>query len=133
MTEEKKRGRGRPPKYERDDEGVAEMQQKIDMYFASVEPHKQNGQHPTIAGLAIALGFVETQSLLDYQGKPEFIATVKAAKIRVQQYLENHLYGNNVTGAIFNLKNNFGMRDTQHREENRTTKVMTITSDEQKL
>lgn len=132
MTE-KKRPVGRPPKYTPDEEGVAEMQQKIDMYFASVEPHKNNGQHPTVAGLAIALGFVDTDSVLYYSGKPEFHGTVKAAKLRIKQYLENHLYGNNVTGAIFNLKNNFGMRDTQHQERNQTTKVMTITADESKL
>jgi hypothetical protein len=43
--------------------------------------------------------------------RTQLIDTIKKAKGRVELKLEEHLYGNSVAGAIFNLKNNFEWRD----------------------
>ena len=101
---------GRPAKYKT----AAEMQKAIDAYFDScVEDQK----HPTITGLAMGIGFVNRQSLLDYANKgEEFSDTVKKAKAKVEDHLEQSLYGGQVAGVIFNLKNNFGWKDKQEHE-----------------
>jgi hypothetical protein len=52
-----------------------------------------------------------TETLRDYGTKDEFSATVKRAKQKIEISLEQRLAGNNVTGSIFNLKNNFGWKD----------------------
>ena len=119
--EEKNKG-GRPPVFNT----VEEMQEKIDAYFEECEGHpltdkegnvltdKHNnpiivGVRPlTITGLALALGFNSRQSLLNYEGKEEFLDTIKKAKARVEQYAEERLFdkdGSN--GAKFSLSNNF--------------------------
>jgi len=103
---------GRPPVFE-----TAEaMQEAIDSYFDSCweldDKNKIVNIRPyTITGLANALG-ISRQALLDYEGKPNFIVTVKRAKSKVAQYVEEYLFtGKNQTGAIFNLKNNFDWKD----------------------
>ena len=68
----------------------------------------------TVTGLAIALDTTR-EVLLDYEKKPEnadFSDTIKRAKQRIHNYAEEFLFnGKNVTGAIFNLKNNWGYVD----------------------
>jgi len=61
--------------------------------------------HPTITGLAIVLD-LSRMSLLDYGEKEEFSEVVQEAKARVEAYIVQGL-NQNVTGIIFNLKNNF--------------------------
>jgi hypothetical protein len=49
-----------------------------------------------------------------YQDKPEFSHTIKRAKLRIEDALEQRLArAASVTGIIFNLKNNFGWKDAQ--------------------
>ncbi|ANJ65567.1 putative terminase small subunit [Pseudoalteromonas virus vB_PspP-H6/1] len=67
---------------------------------------------PTMAGLALALG-VDRKTITNYGNKQEYFPTIKKARQRVETHLEKRLYGNNVTGVIFNLKNNFGWADKQ--------------------
>lgn len=47
---------------------------------------------PTITGLALALGFATRKSLLEYEGKKEFVNTIARAKSRVEQYAEERLF-----------------------------------------
>jgi len=80
----------------------------VDTYFASVA-------RPTITGLAIALGFTSRQALLNYEGySPEFMATVKTAKLRVEHEYEKLLRDPTAKPAavIFALKN-LGWRGTR--------------------
>lgn len=70
---------------------------------------------PTVAGLSLALG-MSRQALLDYEKKDEFLDTVKRAKQRIEASIEQRLFGNSVTGVIFNLKNNFGWKDKTETE-----------------
>lgn len=93
---------GRPLKYKTPEE----MQIAIDRYFTTEVK-------PTVCGLALELGFVDRQSILDYQHKNKFSGTIKKAKMRIQRYYEEHLTGHNAAGSIFALKN-FGWRDTQN-------------------
>ncbi len=98
MTEKKI---GRPPKYN----SPEEMQEKIDLYFSTLDEEK-----PTVLGLCIALDLTR-QGLLEYADKPLYSDTVKKAKMKVELALEQHLYTGQVAGVIFNLKNNFGWKD----------------------
>ncbi len=114
---------GRPVKYKT----VEEMQEVIDQYFAKggnawVEIGETPMFAPTVEGLAYELN-LSRQGLLEYQGKNEFSDAIKRAKQRIAIALEQRLYGNNVTGLIFNLKNNFGWKDKQEIELSERPKV----------
>jgi predicted adenine nucleotide alpha hydrolase (AANH) superfamily ATPase len=126
---------GRPPKYETPEE----MQEAIDSYFSDIETHNEEVvrkelsasllKHPSVTGLTLALGFSERKSLIDYSEKDEFLHTIKKAKLRVENYVEERLYHNNAAGCIFNLKNNFGWKDKQEIEN--TGNINIMYSDEQ--
>ncbi len=117
---------GRPPLYET----VEEMQTIIDEYMVSVTyQHPDTGQmicRPTMSGMAIALD-MDRRSLLNYSKKDEFFPTIKKARAKVENALEQHLYGNSVTGAIFNLKNNFDWRDKSEIDQNLSGELKTVT------
>jgi hypothetical protein len=115
---------GRPLKFKTADElGAA-----IDSYFAEIEYDytetlddgsvvKRKGftEHPTITGLAVYLK-CDRDTLLNYEDKdPDFFGTIKAAKLKIHKYAEQQLFRQqgNVTGIIFNLKNNFQWVDQQ--------------------
>ena len=100
---------GRPVKFT----NAEDMQAAVDEYFNKCE---EEGDIVTVSGLAYHLGMA-TETLRLYGQKDEFFATVKRAKQRVEIFLETRLYGTSPTGAIFNLKNNFGWKDkttTEH-------------------
>ncbi len=96
---------GRPPLYT----SAEELQTIIDEYFADCEARDKPY---TISGLAYVLD-MSTESLRRYGEKEEFCATVRKAKLKVERYLEERLDAAACTGAIFNLKNNFGWKDQQ--------------------
>jgi hypothetical protein len=99
---------GRPRKYKSPDE----MKIAIDKYF------KQTDITPTKCGMALFLGFGDKQSLIDYEKRKEYSALLKNALTRLEKYWEERLKANNVTGAIFWLKNNAGYSDRQQIEHN---------------
>ena len=125
---------GCPPMYKTPEE----MQAKIDAYFNACmgeyitddegnlmtdkngKPVKTKERPLTITGLALALGFTTRQALLNYEGKPEFIDTIKRAKARVEQYAEERLFDRDgANGAKFNLSNNFkGWSEKQQIDSN---------------
>lgn len=113
---------GRPLKFR----SVKAMQIKIDEYFNSCEsrplldengnvltdkkgnPVFSPGRPPTVTGLALALGFTNRQSLLNYQEKDEFFDTITRAKTKIEQYAEERLFDKDgANGAKFSLANNF--------------------------
>lgn len=85
---------GRPPKYEHKEE----IEGLIEEYFKKCEgeilkdeegevifdkfgnPVIVGARPPTVTGLALALGFSTRLSLLNYQGKKEFMNTITRAK-----------------------------------------------------
>lgn len=114
---------GRPPKYKNKED----IEEKIEEYFRECEGipllddegeqvvnkygypcYVKAPKPPTVTGLALALGFTNRQSLLNYQEKKEFVDTITRAKSRVEEYAEQRLFdrdGSN--GAQFSLRNNF--------------------------
>ena len=71
----------------------------------------------TITGLALALG-TSRQCLVDYEDREEFFDTIKAAKLRCEQYAEKALFSASPTGSIFNLKNNYGWKEKTETDIN---------------
>jgi hypothetical protein len=126
---EEKHAGGRPPKYKTKEE----LQKKIDEYFASCfrpvtrivedrarvvtndegKPYMEQFRPFTVTGLANALD-MSRQDLINYSKKEEFFDTIKKAKWKVENYLEEKLITDGPqTGIIFNLKNNYGWKDKQ--------------------
>lgn len=127
---------GRPPKF-KDPE---EMQTLIDAYFLSCWAPKRDMfgntiyekdekkklklddegkpipvlyqfKPYTITGMAVFLGTTR-DILIAYEKKKKFSNTIKVAKAKCHAYAEESLFiGKNPSGAIFNLKNNYGWKD----------------------
>lgn len=118
---------GRPLKFKT----VEEMQEKIDAYFAECD--EENDPY-TVTGLALALGFTNRQSLINYEGKEEFVDTVKMAKLRCENFAEKTLFnGKNAGGSIFALKN-YGWVDRQEIiQTNNNSNDLTDEEREQRL
>lgn len=112
----------RPLKYKT----VDELQAAIDRYFedckgkplldddgnAVTDKHGNpiivDTKPPTVTGLALALGFTNRQTLLNYQGKKQFLDTITRAKSRCEEYAEGRLFDRDgANGAQFSLKYNF--------------------------
>lgn len=94
------------------------LQEAIDHYFAECELRTAPY---TMSGLALALG-ISRQALINYEGREAYVDTVKRARARVEAQLEEGLLTRErqVAGHIFNLKNNFGWKDTQEVEHTHT-------------
>jgi len=101
---------GRPPIYD----DPEEMEEDIEEYFNKCE---LNDQPKTILGLCNHLD-MHRSTLIEYEGKPEFSNTVKKAKQRIEEHINNNLLTGeyNATGCIFNLKNNFDWEDKRKEE-----------------
>ena len=100
---------GRPVKWK----SAKAVQAVIDAYFADCVEREA---HPTVSGLSLALDLTR-QGLNEYQNKDAFSDTIKKAKQRVHQAVEETLMGGRApVGAIFNLKNNFGWVDKQEHD-----------------
>lgn len=109
---------GRPKLYN----SKEEMQDIIDAYFSLCN---QLERPYTMSGLANALN-MSRQSLINYSKDEEFFDTIKKARAEVEQQLEeNALMGKaNSTFTIFNLKNNYGWRDSvEINNQNELTKL----------
>tara|TARA_R110002126_G_scaffold271407_1_gene415297 strand:- start:479 stop:841 length:363 start_codon:yes stop_codon:yes gene_type:complete len=98
---------GRPSAFDT----VEALELAIDNYF-DVDAYVGEEYLPTMSGLAISIG-VDRRTIVNYSNKEQFFPTIKAARAKVEAFLEQRLYGNTVTGVIFNLKNNFGWTDKQ--------------------
>jgi len=86
------------------------LKKGINKYFQDCDKK----QKPyTMSGLAYSLG-IDRVTLINYGKNDLFFTLIKEAKDRVQAQLEeNALMGKgNATFTIFNLKNNYGWRDT---------------------
>ena len=107
---------GRPNKFK----SVEEMQKAIDNYFKDCDA---NERPYTISGLAYALDTTR-RTLLDYEENDDFSHTIKKAKAKIEQFVEERLFvGNNTAGVIFNLKNNYNWKDKQEIEADVNTDV----------
>lgn len=113
-----------------------ELEQKIQGYFDSCweidDKGKRRQMKPyTITGLAVHLD-TSRHTLINYEDKEEFFHTIKKAKDIIENYTEEQLYRNTqVTGVIFNLKNNYEWKDKT--ETDITSKGEKITADDKSL
>ena len=99
-------------------ETLEELEAAIDEYFeegAFMVSGDNKVYAPTMAGLALHLG-VDRKTITNYGNRDEFFPAIKKARGKVEEALEQRLYGNAVTGIIFNLKNNFGWQDKTEKE-----------------
>lgn len=105
---------GRPLKFP----DVDALQAQVDAYFASCHDAGNGNKliRPyTITGLALALD-TSRETLCEYSERPEFVDTVKRAKLRCENFAEEQLYTNKSPGGpIFALKN-YGWSDKQENE-----------------
>lgn len=87
-----------------------EFDKKVNEYFKECDI---NNKPYTMSGLANSLD-MDRRTLLNYSKDEKFFLTIKKARQRVEQQLEENLYrlGNN-SGIIFNLKNNFNWKDNE--------------------
>jgi hypothetical protein len=74
-----------------------------DVIMEQVKPY-------TIGGLAVHLGTC-TQTLINYEEKEKYFATIKKAKERIYAFKQESLYGKNAVGAMFDLKCNNKWQD----------------------
>ena len=105
---------------------VESMKKIIDDYFEMCD---EKEKPYTMSGLAYALD-MDRKSLLNYSKDEQFFPTIKRAKEKVEQQLEeNALMGKaNSTFTIFNLKNNYGWKDNIEVEANTQGKVTIVNS-----
>lgn len=104
---------GAPPIYK----DVQILIDKIDEYFESFKSDGSEqftpplGFRPTVAGLALYLGFESRQSIYDYRDRnQEFSYIIKRALTYIEMHYEQMLESKSVAGAIFALKN-MGWKD----------------------
>ena len=88
-------------------------------------------KHPTITGLALALGFSGRSDLLYYQkhkkDSDKFYDTITRAKSRVEEQMEESLFHKDSSnGAQFALRNNFKDWDADKKQEENKTEGITI-------
>lgn len=70
----------------------------------------ENAAMPTISGLCRHLG-IHKNTLREYAAKPEFSCIIQNIRLVVEEALENRLFTSSASGAMFNLKANFGWQD----------------------
>lgn len=107
---------GAPPFYktaEELQEKIAEFINNPPTRYVNRDGEKVEVPVLTISGLCYFLGFADRRSFYDYELKPEFTHTIKRARLFIECEYEKLLHSNNVTGAIFALKN-FGWRDSSN-------------------
>jgi len=85
---------------------------------------------PTIAGLALFLGFDSKKAFDDYKGKGKFASALRRGCLRVEAAYEKKLHGTSATGAIFALKS-MGWHETDDGgvSNNKQLKSLKVTLD----
>lgn len=103
---------GRPPKFE----SVEQLESLIESYFINCDQEKRPY---TITGLALWLD-TSRETLINYEEKEQYFDTIKRAKSRCENWVEEGALMNrvNATSAIFNLKNNYGWKDKTEQDIN---------------
>lgn len=113
---------GRPLKFN----NCLDLQCMCELYFEHCE---ERDEHPTISGAALWLG-VDRKTINNYAERDEFFPTIKKLKTYIEANLEQCLFGGNVAGVIFNLKNNFDWKDKQEIDMNATHKLEKLSDEE---
>jgi len=100
------------------------LEEAVEAYFQKCD---DKDEPYTMTGLARTLG-MSRQTLSRYSKLDPYCDTIKAARQQVEESIERGLMrGYNATGAIFNLKNNFGWRDEKQIDNTSSDGSMTPT------
>lgn len=92
--------------------------------FRQVEPYM-------ITGLALELN-LDRRTLINYSRDSKFFPAIKKAKTIIEDYTSRELFrSSNVTGIIFNLKNNWGWKDKKEIESKVNLRDVSNMSDEE--
>lgn len=105
-----------------------ELEKELDRYFEDTPENEI-----AITWLALFLWFTSRQALINYEEKPEFIDTIKRAKMKVELAYEKRLIARGNWWDVFALKN-FDWKD-KFENDNNNNNLNTDThdlSDEQK-
>lgn len=96
---------GRPLLFETPED----LQKSIDAFFDNLK------KPPTVEGLALALK-TSRQTLLNYEGRPEFAPILEMAKLRIADDVMGRAMAGeiNATIAIWISKNHYGYSDDQN-------------------
>ena len=113
-TKKPKRGRGQPRRVPKTKEGIAWLEEQIEKFFRECD---EKGDIYTLSGLAYYLD-MDRKTLLTYSKEQEYFHTINRARRKVELAIEKRLLSDKggATGAIFNLKNNFGWKDETSQE-----------------
>lgn len=71
---------------------------------------------PSVLGFCSYTG-ISRETLCNYESDPEYFDTIKTAKTRIETWKASQLYRKEqVTGVMFDLRNNFGWKDKSELE-----------------
>lgn len=107
-----------------------ELEKELDRYFEETPENEI-----AITWLALFLWFTSRQALINYEEKPEFIDTIKRAKMRVELAYEKRLIARGNGWDVFALKN-FDWKDkfeTDNRNDNLNTDSHDLSDEQKKL
>lgn len=121
---------GRPRKYETPGEFSAAVEEYFESCWETTHEPRQDVDGPyieevrrrirpdTITGLAVHLGMTREALLYFENADVELLCIIKAAKLRCQAYAEEQVFRTQgqVAGPIFNLKANYGWKETSVKE-----------------
>ncbi len=119
MEKDEMKKAGRPAKYKSPDEMVFKIDEYFNTQCKNVPMLDDDGNvlvtktgkplieynPPTLAGLALYLGFADRKSLHDYKKKEKFAFVIRQAIARMEEYAEKQLTTGQTSGAMFWLKN----------------------------
>lgn len=114
---------GRPLKYETPEE----LETAVDAFFKARE---EIGKPPTQAGLAIALGFKDRQSLRDYDERKEYSCIIKKAMLYIEDFHECRLTLDKCTGSIVWLNSWAGYSEKREVKHSGALRVVATDVDE---
>lgn len=106
-------GKGNPRRWR----SAKALQKAVDDYFADCE---ERGRVPSVAGLALALGFMSRQALYRYTDREnennsdDYVTIITKAKLRIEEENIQLAYNRDASaGARFVLQNGFNYSEKQ--------------------
>lgn len=116
-------GKGNPRRWR----SAKALQEAVNQYFDDCE---ENARVPSVAGLALALGFMSRQALARYtdrmheESNDDYVVIITSAKTRIEEANVQLAYNKEASaGARFMLQNGFNYSEKQEITSKNTIKV----------
>ena len=126
MTQKKQKNKvGRPRKFK----CPQKMEADFKKYFKQCD---KEGKPYTVSGLAVSIGSYRRE-LLKYEKYVEFRPIIKAAKGKIEKFLEETMMQDSkkTVACVFNLKANFGWIEEEKQQNRREVPKIIINIDQQ--